>query len=71
MMAVAVSGSAPSLGAPRELFRGDFYVDPFGDQSYDVAPDGRFLMFEEDTSTPVRIQVIVDWGAELKRLLAR
>ena len=29
---------------PRVLFAGVFPRHPYGDQSYDVAPDGRFLM---------------------------
>lgn len=70
MMAVAVASTGPfSAGEPRELFRGPFLIDPFGDQSYDVAADGRFLMIERTPGVQVDLQVTVNWLPELRRLL--
>jgi hypothetical protein len=43
------------IGAARELFRGGFWVDPSGDQFYDVGPDGRFLMVEGDDVVDIRV----------------
>jgi len=43
------------IGAPRELFRGTFWIDPSGDQFYDVAADGRFLMIEGDDIVDIRV----------------
>lgn len=70
MMVVAVStinGFEPET--PRELFRGNFQG---GRQirTYDVAPDGRFLMVERDTrsvaSRATSLQFVEHWVEELK-----
>ncbi len=38
--------------------------------NYDVSRDGeRFLMIQEDLSTPPRINVILDWFQELERVV--
>jgi len=53
---------------PRELFRGN-YLNVFG-HSYDVAPDGRFLLFQGDQPlTITNLNVIQNWFEELKRLV--
>jgi serine/threonine-protein kinase len=44
-----------SVGSPRRLFHGGFWVDPSGDQFYDVAPDGRLLMIEGDDVVDIRV----------------
>ncbi len=51
---------------PTLLFVGD-YVNISG-RSYDVSPDGRFLLLkgEEETSSPTRLNVVVNWFEELK-----
>jgi dipeptidyl aminopeptidase/acylaminoacyl peptidase len=41
---VPVRGETVSWPAPEVLFSGSHAYDDVGDQSYDVAPDGRFLM---------------------------
>jgi serine/threonine-protein kinase len=67
MMVVAIR-TAPTLevGTPRELFRGLFEEDLYGDRSYDVMPDGRhFLMFESDPASAPELRVIRNWRAEL------
>jgi len=38
-------------------------------QSYDVAPDGRFLMIQEPQEpAPLGINVVLNWFEELKQL---
>ena len=44
MLSVDVpQGSSFQNAAPREVLRGDWFSDLYGDQSWDVAHDGRFL----------------------------
>ena len=43
------------VGQARELFRGDFWVDPSGDQTFDVGPDGNFLVIQGDDLVDVRV----------------
>jgi len=73
MMAVTIR-TAPTLevGTPRELFRGSFEEDLFGDRSYDVMPDGKhFLMFESDPASAPELRIIRNWVAELDATLGR
>ena len=70
-MAVAVA-VAPTLrvDAPRELFRGRFQRGFM--RTYDVAPDGRFLMVEVgDTPNPMHtsVRIVLNWFDELERLV--
>ena len=70
MMAAAVSTTDRfSPEAPRELFRGHFQHSR-QTRTYDVAPDGRFLMVERDTgslaSRATSLQFIENWTEELK-----
>lgn len=62
MMVVTVETEPQfKAGTPRELFKGHFWV-PTGLQglSYDLAPDGRFIMIQEDEeSAKTRINVVV------------
>jgi eukaryotic-like serine/threonine-protein kinase len=54
---------------PRTLFEGRHYgMNPYG-YSYDVAPDGRFLMIRPDPaeSGPAHVNVILNWFEEVKR----
>jgi eukaryotic-like serine/threonine-protein kinase len=72
-MVVSVRTS-PSLdvGTPRELFRGPFLEDIYGDRSYDVMPDGEhFLMFEANPAAAPELRVIRNWAAELKATLGK
>jgi len=68
IVAVSVETS-PSvrIGRPQVLFE-IRYAGSFG-SSYDVAPDGRFLMIKpsEDETTPRPIYVVQGWSEELKR----
>jgi serine/threonine-protein kinase len=62
--------AAFTAGKPRVLFEGDYGFGSFGDAHYDVSPDGKtFAMVETgDANAPTRIDVVVNWGEELKRL---
>ena len=58
------------LGVPEPLFPTDayFFRRPYG-RSFDVAPDGRFLMIKiggpEGRATPPQINVVLNWFQEL------
>jgi serine/threonine-protein kinase len=76
MMAVPVETDGEfSFGAPLELFTGPYYFDAASrNASYDVAPDGRFLMIQPqvnagDAESRSRIVVVRNWTEELKRLV--
>jgi Tol biopolymer transport system component len=77
LMAVPVSarGEEIELGTPMELFR-DLFIpaEDFTPRSYDVHPDGRFLMVadtEVDDISP-NLVVIQNWAQEVdRRLTAR
>lgn len=70
LMAVPVDTSGPqfSLGRPAKVFNtkyaGNFY-------SYDMAPDGRFLMMKDSSAggpaEPRSIVVVLNWVEEVKR----
>ncbi len=60
----------PSFSAskPELLFKRLFFHSS-RQQSYDVSPDGRFLMLEEnDLSTRNQLIVVVNWAEELRTL---
>lgn len=76
---VITTEAAFSASRPRQLFRGNFYgglgglrLAGGGFADYDVAPDGRFLMFPntqaEDAPNVELAQVVVNWFDELRRL---
>ena len=77
VMRVPISALASSLkpGTPTQLFESSSYVFArTGQRSYDVAPDGRFVMLKNtDTSaartTAPRIVIVQNWFEELKRLV--
>jgi serine/threonine-protein kinase len=69
MMAVPI-GTTPTLqpGNPSKLFSGNYFVGLIG-ITYDVAPDGRFLMVKRsptDVADASRILVVENWFEELK-----
>jgi serine/threonine protein kinase len=72
MMVVAVEGGDRfSAGAPRTLFEGRYQFGIHGSSSYDVAPDGRFLMIQANRrEDPDRVFVVSNWLDELRRLSA-
>ena len=67
---VPVPGTSVGWPAPEVLFTGTFVRDTFGDQSYDVAPDGRFLMMRPAASGAVQVEVALDWLADVRARLA-
>jgi Tol biopolymer transport system component len=76
MMAVAVETAADfSFGPPTALFSGPFsFSQSPAAGSYDVAPDGRFLLIapagaSAGDSPPNSIVVVENWTEELKRLV--
>jgi hypothetical protein len=52
------------------LFEGDYDFGSYGDAHYDVSPDGKtFAMAGTgEANAPTRIDVVLNWGEELKRL---
>lgn len=68
LFAVAVRTTPTfSASAPRLLFEGRFAAAPGNFWSnYDVSPDGQqFLLIEEDETAPARLNVVVNWMAEV------
>jgi len=62
VMATSVqSGTEPTLSAPRVRYQGPFLVHPAGDQSYDVAADGRLLMLFPASEAADQIKVTLNW----------
>jgi len=69
-------GTEPTFraGDPEVLF-GEQYYRFRGNRTYDVAPDGRFLMIKagattDDASAPTaQIILMLNWFEELKRLV--
>jgi serine/threonine-protein kinase len=69
MMSVAVHPGTPfRFDTPRALFD-DTYMNDVGGRSYDVAPDGRFLMIKDDAGSVDQIEIVVNWFEELKRVM--
>jgi Tol biopolymer transport system component len=71
LMAVPVGsrGAEFAAGAPAALFSGPF--DTTQNKNFDVFPDGSgFVMVEADPDArPTRLQVVLNWTEELKRLV--
>lgn len=72
MMVVKVppAGAAEAWPPAQVLFTGGFARDHYGDQSYDVTRDSRFLMMRPAGSRQVHVQVVFDWLAEVRARLA-
>jgi len=76
MMIVSIQAKDQTMdaGKPRVLFEGQYvsHARPVGYQSYDISPDGkRFLMMKEGELPREfnRINVVLNWFEELKRLV--
>ena len=71
LMTAELASKEPELRfkMPRVLFEGGFVpYDPNVPRTYDVAPDGRFLMIQEGQRPPSASLVVVqNWLEELKR----
>jgi serine/threonine-protein kinase len=59
--------SPPVVGAPTELFRLRVGID--GSRPYTIAPDGRFLVIQDTTTTPPSIAIVQNWLQELRQKL--
>jgi hypothetical protein len=70
MVTRVAPGADWSASPPAELLRGPFVGDLYGDQSWDLAPDGRFLMLRAAGESQLEVRVIQNWAAELARKLA-
>ena len=68
---VPARGETVSWPPPEVLFSGSYAYDDSGDQSYDVAPDGRFLMMRPRENDGVTIHVVLGWIAEVEARLRR
>jgi Tol biopolymer transport system component len=69
MMAVSVTYEPTfTPSAPVLLFDGPYQADGTGHPSYDVAPDGRFLMMRSEPGRLSQIHVVVNLAAELASL---
>jgi serine/threonine-protein kinase len=79
LMAVAVETSGDDFSFDRavELFRSPYVTSPSeGELSYDVDPEGRFLMIEQPggagaAEAPASIVVVQNWLEELERRVPR
>ncbi len=60
-------GTNPGAEAPEKLFEGN-YVQSVGEKSWDIAPDGRFLM-KKLVKPEYSINVVLNWQEELKRVV--
>ncbi len=71
MMAVTIgeAGGALTVSPPRVLFSGRYRYDPSGDQDYDIAPDGRFVLVKSRGGDRVVINVTLNWIADVKARL--
>jgi serine/threonine-protein kinase len=71
MMAVSVDlGATLSAERPSLLFEAAYTVDGAGHPAYDVSNDGqRFLMIQESVAERTQINVVLNWFAELERLV--
>ena len=67
VMSVAI-GDDPAASRPAKLFEGD-YVRGTGSKTWDVAPDGRFLMKKVLRRAQYSIDIVLNWSEELKRLV--
>ena len=65
VMKVAI-GDNPGAGRPETLFEGDYLLTT-GAKSWDVAPDGRFLM-KKALRAQYSINIVLNWSEELKHL---
>ena len=74
LSARVIPGATFRVDPPRVLFERGSYGSPIAGRVYDVAPDGRFVMIENepnDNTTPASIVVIRNWQETLGALEKR
>jgi Tol biopolymer transport system component len=72
VFAVDVTGDPLRIGREELLFEGNFAPGIIWGRKWDIHPDGkRFLLLptEESSQSPKEIRVVVNWFAELQRLV--
>jgi Tol biopolymer transport system component len=72
MMVVDITTTpTPVVGMPRKVFERKYNASDAFWPNYDVSPDGqRFLMVKSSPPSPAtRVNVVLDWSEELKRLV--
>jgi serine/threonine-protein kinase len=68
LMVVSVAaGAGLVVSPPRVLFTGPYLYDPFGDESYDVTRDGRFIMMRTAGKSQFEVRVLTHWLQHLDR----
>jgi len=65
------AGETLERSAPRTIFSGPFSLDVYGDQSWDMAPDGRFLLLRPAQAGRAEVQVELNWIDEVRSRLER
>lgn len=67
VFSVRLEGSedSPRLTEPEVLFAGRYHYNLYPTSTYDVAPDGRFLMVEEPPPVRRTVHVVLSFGSEL------
>ena len=73
---IEINGNRLTVGPPTELF--EDVETRYGLRSFDVAPDGRFLVIKEEGNaitaaneqhSATRIRIVQNWFEELRRLV--
>jgi hypothetical protein len=71
MVADVKLGPVFTARRPRELFKNNFVrAEPL--RGYDIAPDGRFLVVQQESQSReavTKIHITLNWFEELKRLV--
>jgi hypothetical protein len=67
---VDVSGSVDlTLSQPRQLFDQRYVFQNISLANYDVSPDGQRFVMVKDEAGSGRLNVVLNWSEELKRLV--
>ena len=70
MMVVDVSGNVDlTLSQPRQLFDQRYVFQNISLANYDVSPDGQQFVMVKDETGSGRLNVVLNWTEELKRLV--
>jgi serine/threonine-protein kinase len=64
-------GATLDRAPARELFKGTYLRDHYGDVSWDVASDGRFLMLRPVRGSRLQVEVMLNWIEEVRARLDR
>jgi Tol biopolymer transport system component len=73
VMAVGLTmrGTTLDRAPARELFRGAYLRDHFGDISWDIGRDGRFLMLRPVRGSRQQVEVMLHWIEDVRARLGR